>query len=285
MPPHPADTATAALALRARQLHDLLASYGSCLVAFSGGVDSGLVLAAAARAVGITRVAAFTATSPAVPAAEIAAARSFTAELGVRHLVRPTREWTLPQYRQNGPRRCYFCKSILLATAEEIRAELGMSVVATGTNASDLGDYRPGIAAAAERGARSPLQELSITKTEVRALATQLSLSVADKPATPCLASRIAYGVTITPSRLARIEHAETAIRALIGASLRDLRVRDLGDQVRVEVDAEQLPQLCNQPSLHDAVRQAGFNAPIIVAPYRQGALNQLLPDSPLPTP
>lgn len=265
---------------RVGQMCRLLARYRPPLVAFSGGVDSGVVLAVAARALGSGAVVALTAASPAVPAVELAAAREFAAGLGVRHLVRATREWRVPGYRENGPRRCYFCKSTLLDVAQAVRAELSLAAVLTGTNASDLGDYRPGIAAAAERDARAPLLELGLTKPEVRAVARHLGLGLADKPATPCLASRIAYGVPVTPWRLARVERAEAAIRALVGPHLADLRVRDLGDRVRVEVDTPLVAQVRELSTVRDAVRDAGFDTPVTVAGYRSGALNEALPES-----
>lgn len=274
------DPAAVPAAVKVDQLCAHLAGYGSCLVAFSGGVDSGLVLAAATRALGTGQVMALTAQSPAVPAAEVTAARAFASDLGVRHLVRPTAEWTVPGYRDNGPRRCYFCKSTLLDLAQALRADLALAVVVTGTNASDLTDFRPGITAAAERGARAPLAELGMTKTEVRAAAAQLGLALAEKPASPCLASRIAYGVPVTPWRLARVERAEVAIRRRVGSPLVNLRVRDLGDQVRVEVDTGLVEELRDLPDVQAAVRAAGFNVPVTVAAYRSGALNDALPEA-----
>src|SRR6185437_10425161 len=189
--------------------------YGRTLVAFSGGVDSSVVLAGAVRALGTADVAAVTAVSPAVPNAELAVAG----------------------YRDNGPTRCYFCKSTLLDTALAVAAERGFAAVATGTNASDVAaGFRPGIRAAAERGARTPLADAGLDKAAVRDLALHWGLSTWDKPAAACLSSRIAYGVGITPHRLARVERAEAAARKVLGAH--DLRVRDLGDRVRLEVDA-----------------------------------------------
>jgi pyridinium-3,5-biscarboxylic acid mononucleotide sulfurtransferase len=259
------------------QLCRLIAGYGPVLVAFSGGVDSGVVLAAAVRALGTGGVAALTAASPAVPASEMAAARRFAADLGVRHLVRAAGEWRMSGYRENGPTRCYFCKSALLDLARAVRAELRLAAVLTGTNASDLGDYRPGIAAAAERGARTPLLELGLTKPEVRAVAGHLGLGLADKPASPCLASRIAYGVPVTPWRLARVERAEAAIRTLVGPRLTELRVRDLGDRVRIEVDAALVGYVRDLAGVREAVRAAGFEVRVSVAAYRTGALNDAL--------
>ena len=258
-----------------------LAGYGPTLVAFSAGVDSSVVLAAAARALG-PRAAALTAVSPAVPAAEIQAAAAFCAELGVAHHPVPTAEMDKAGYRDNGPRRCYFCKSTLLDTAVGFAAEQGFAAVATGTNASDVAaGFRPGIRAAAERGARTPLADLGLDKEAVRAIAREWGLSTWDKPASACLSSRIAYGVAISPARLARVERAEAAVRRLLAAHrVRDLRVRDLGEAVRVELDAHLVEPVRADPALHEAIRGAGFaGVPVSVAAFRSGSMNELLPD------
>lgn len=262
-----------------------LGTYGSCLVAFSGGADSALVLAAAVRALGAGRAAAFTAVSPAVPAAERAAAASFAAALGVRHFVVDTGELDVAGYRANGPRRCYFCKSVVLDAALRVAAEHGLRTVATGTNADDVRDrFRPGIGAGAERGVRTPLAAAGLSKAEVRRLSREWGLVTWDKPAAPCLSSRIAYGVPITPARLARVERAELALRrrfAAAGLVVRDLRVRDLGGPVRVEVDAEHVAAVA-ELAVGDLLAEAGFAEPgrVAVVPFRSGALNDGLPDA-----
>lgn len=268
-------------ARQADRLVRLMAGWGSTLVAFSGGVDSGLVLAAAVRALGTTRVAALTAVSPALPSAELAAARRFTDRLGVRHLTPVTAEWAVPGYRDNGPRRCYFCKSTLMDAAVALAAAEQVQTIATGTNASDVvAGFRPGIAAAAERGARAPLAELGIDKAGVRAVSRHWGLPTADKPAAPCLASRIAYGVPVTPARLARVERAEAGVRRLLGPAVRNLRVRDLGDAVRVEVDADLVEPARTNPELPGLLHLAGFTGDLTVAPFRSGSLNLLLADT-----
>ncbi|MEO3749577.1 ATP-dependent sacrificial sulfur transferase LarE [Streptomyces sp. B6B3] len=264
----------------ARDLVAELAGYGPTLVAFSGGVDSSVVLAAAVRALGAGRVAAVTAVSPSLPAAELAAARAFCAGLGVAHHTPATREGEVPGYRENaGPRRCYFCKSVLLDTARSLAADLGFATVATGTNASDVvAGFRPGIGAAAERGARTPLADVRLHKPEVRALARHWGLTVWDKPAAACLASRVAYGIPVTPHRLARVERAEAAVRAALGP-LRDLRVRDLGDAVRVEVDADLVERARAASGVAEALRAAGFgDRPVRVERFRSGSMNTGLP-------
>ena len=267
---------------RAERLVSEIAGYGGVLVAFSGGVDSGVVLAAAARALGPGRVAAMTAASPAVPVAELDVAREVCAELGVAGHVDRTGELDVVGYRVNGPRRCFFCKSTLLDRAAALAGELGLPAVATGTNASDVAaGFRPGIRAAAERGARAPLADIGLDKRAVRAVARGWGLSIWDKPAAPCLSSRIAYGVPVTPARLSRVERAELAARArLAGHGLRDLRVRDLGDSVRLELDLALVDRARSDAALLDALAAAGFaGLPVTVAPFRSGALNDLLPD------
>lgn len=260
-----------------------LRDYGRTLVTFSGGVDSSVVLAAAVRALPRADVAAVTAVSPSLPAAELAAARAFCATLGVTHHTVATRELDQPGYRENGPRRCYFCKSSLLAEALTVASVHDFDSIATGTNASDLAaGFRPGIRAAAERGARTPLADLGLDKAAVRGIARHWDLPTWDKPAAACLSSRIAYGVAITPERLARVQRAEVAARHLLaGLGVRDLRVRDLGAAVRLEVDPPVVPAARAHPDLAAAIRNAGFDhARLTVEPFRSGSMNELLPDS-----
>lgn len=269
----------------ADRLIGVIESYGRTLVAFSGGVDSSVVLAAAARALPAGDAAALTAVSPALPAAELAAARRFCDRLGVPHHTVETRELDRAGYRDNGPRRCYFCKSTLLEQAAAVAVTEGFAAVATGTNASDLAaGFRPGIQAAARRGARTPLADLGLDKAAVREIARAWGLETWDKPAAACLSSRIAYGVTITPGRLARVERAEVAARALLAEAsaetVRDLRVRDLGESVRLEIDPAAVPVARAHPDLAAAIRDAGFGAaPLSVEPFRSGSMNELLPD------
>jgi uncharacterized protein len=259
-----------------------MAGYGRTLVAFSGGVDSSVVLAAAVRALGTEQVAAVTAISPSLPAAELEAAREFCADLGVAHHTPATAEMDVPGYRENGSQRCYFCKSVLLDTANALADELGFATTTTGTNASDVvAGFRPGIRAAAERGARTPLADAGLDKAAVRAIARHWGLRVWDKPAAACMASRVAYGISVTPARLARIERAETAVRAALGGAVRDLRVRDLGDAVRLEVDSDLVERARDDHAVDRAIRDAGFtSAPIRVETFRSGSMNDVLADS-----
>ena len=259
-----------------------MAGYGRTLVAFSGGVDSSVVLSAAVRALGTGQVAAVTAVSPSLPAAELQAARAFCAALGVTHHTPATDEMDVPGYRENGPQRCYFCKSVLLDTANALADTLGYETITTGTNASDVvAGFRPGIKAAAERGARTPLADAGLDKAAVRAIARHWGLTVWDKPAAACMASRVAYGISVTPARLARIERAETAVRSALGGAVRDLRVRDLGDAVRLEIDSDLVERARDNGAVSIAIREAGFDStPIRVETFRSGSMNDVLADS-----
>ncbi|MGO4255524.1 ATP-dependent sacrificial sulfur transferase LarE [Marmoricola sp. RAF53] len=255
---------------------------GRILVAFSGGADSAFLLAAAVRAVGPENVAAATAYSPALPAAERDPARAFAESLGVRVLTPETHELDRGGYVANDGDRCAFCKSELLDVLTPLARRHGYDVVATGTNADDArAGFRPGIAAASERGAVTPLLDAGLSKAQVREASRRWGLPTWDKPAAACLSSRIAYGVEITPARLARVEHAEAAVRSLLGARgfvVGDLRVRDLGDTARVELDRTVLDQA--DEALLSVVREAGFAA-VEVDPlgFRSGSMNELLPD------
>ncbi|MFL6119228.1 ATP-dependent sacrificial sulfur transferase LarE [Actinophytocola sp.] len=256
-----------------------VAAYGSVAVAYSGGADSALVLAAAVRALGADRVLAVTAVSESLPAAELAPASALAAELGVRHLTPRTHELASAGYRANGRDRCYFCKSTVLTAITAIAAAQGLATVATGTNADDAADpFRPGIRAGAERGVRTPLRDAGLTKDAVRAISREWHLPTATKPATPCLASRVRYGLAITPYRLARVDRAETAVRALLagaGLATTDLRVRDLDTAVRVEVDAPLAAVVAALPALRQTLAESGFtDVPVEVAPFRSGNLN-----------
>jgi uncharacterized protein len=259
-----------------------LARLPGVVVAFSGGVDSGMLLAAAVRALGADRVIAATAVSPSLPASERAGAAAFAASLGVRHELPATHELDRAGYVANAGDRCAFCKTELVDVLMPLAERLGIADVVTGTNADDVrAGFRPGIRAAAERGAWTPLVRAGLTKDDVRE-AARWGLPLADKPAAACLASRIAYGVPVSAEGLARVEAAEAGLRrALAGAgfAVRNLRVRDLGDDVaRVEVDAPLVADVVARPALLEAV--AGFSR-VEVDPrgFRSGSMNELLPD------
>jgi uncharacterized protein len=272
------------LGMRLATLEEELRRLGSVLVAFSGGADSAFLLAAAVRALGPDDVAAATAYSDSLPVAERDPARALAESLGVRVLTPRTHEMEREGYRANAGDRCYFCKAELLDVLTPLAAEHGLAHVATGTNADDVvAGFRPGIRAADERGAVTPLADAGLTKDQVRAASRAWDLPTWDKPAAACLSSRVAYGVEVTPHRLARVERAEVAARAALAAAgieVRDLRVRDLGHRASLEVDAAAVPAVEAVPGVLAAVRAAGFGAAELDRRgFRSGAMNERLPD------
>jgi pyridinium-3,5-biscarboxylic acid mononucleotide sulfurtransferase len=253
-----------------------LAAAGGVMVAFSGGADSTLLLAAAVRALGERAVAA-TGVSPSLPERELAEARVLAAELGARHLVVATHEGERPGYLRNGPDRCFFCKDELYEVLGPLAAAEGLAL-AVGTNTDDLGDHRPGQRAAANHGVLAPLVAAGLSKAEVREASRRLGLRTADKPAAACLASRVAYGVQVTPARLSRVERAEALLRSF---GLAQLRVRDHGDLARVEVPVDSLADLV-QPDrrarLVAGLRDLGFTfVTLDLEGFRSGSLNATL--------
>lgn len=265
---------------RVQNLLELLRSFGRVGVAFSGGVDSAVVAAAAHRAVG-DRAIAFTAVSPSLPAGERAAAEALARWIGIRHEILETQEFSDPNYVRNSFNRCYFCKTELYRQVLARAPAWGIDVLVNGANADDRGDHRPGMVAAHEFAVRSPLLELNITKQEVREIAREWGLPVWDKPASPCLASRIAYGLEVTPERVARVDRAESYLRNLL--HIRELRVRHEAQELaRVELPLEALPRVVQAPLREQIVtelRRLGFRAVTIdLQGFRSGSLNELIP-------
>jgi pyridinium-3,5-biscarboxylic acid mononucleotide sulfurtransferase len=255
-----------------------IAEYGSCAVAFSGGVDSAVVAKAAKLALGENAVLV-TGTSAALAGGELEVARQVAALVGLRHVEIATEEFDNPSYVANAPDRCYHCKSELYSQLERLAERAGMKVVVNGANADDLGDYRPGMQAATEHQVRSPLAECGIAKQEVRELAAAWDLPVADKPATPCLSSRVAYGQAVTPERLAMIDLAEELLRS---RGFRELRVRyHDGDLARIEVPVDQLSEFGDAAMRNSIVNEfsrLGFKfVTLDLAGFKSGNLNRLI--------
>ncbi|CAN5212621.1 ATP-dependent sacrificial sulfur transferase LarE [soil metagenome] len=269
---------------RLAALESRLKSLGSLLVAFSGGADSAFLLAAAGRSLPPERVAAATAYSDSLPLAERSPAREFAEALGVRVLTPTTHEMEREGYRANAGDRCYFCKAELLDVLAPLAADHGLAHVATGTNADDaVAGFRPGINAGRERGALTPLLDAGLTKDQIRAASRSWELPTWDKPAAACLSSRVAYGIEVSPFRLARVERAEAAARSALsaaGISVRALRVRDLGERDSIEIDVAAVREAAGQPAVLAAVVHAGFGDAVLdPAGFRSGAMNERLGD------
>ena len=254
------------------ELERRIGEHGDAVVAFSGGVDSSVVAAVAARVLG-GRALAVTAVSPSVAAGELEGARRVAATVGIAHEVIATDELAREGYRRNGPDRCYFCKTELYTTLGDLARRRGFHVLLSGANADDAADWRPGLRAAAEHGVHHPLLEAGAGKPAVRALARELGVPSAEKPASPCLASRIPYGTAVDRDTLARIDRAETAVRAL---GFPVVRVRHHGALGRLEVAEEDLDRAHDRAGeLTAAIREAGYRHAVVdPAPFRSGRLN-----------
>ena len=265
--------------MRARRLVDRLRRLESVAVAWSGGVDSAVVAKAAALALG-DKALAVTAVSPSLADAERQIARQAARAIGIRHVEVFTEEFDRPEYRQNAGDRCFYCKDTLYTRMHYQASDAGVSVLVNGANTDDLRDYRPGMQAAQEHAVQSPLIEEGIDKSGVRELARFWNLSVAEKPASPCLSSRIAYGVEVTEERVSRIEQAEALLSELTG--LEEFRVRcEAGDLARIEVPINSLACLIAESvrtRIVSRLLELGFrNVTVDLQGFRSGSLNGAL--------
>lgn len=237
-----------------------LEGMGRVLLGYSGGVDSALLAVVATRSLGAERFLALTGASASYPEAQWVAAQALAARFAVPLRVVSTHELEDPRYRANAPDRCYFCKHELWTRASAVATAEGFDAIIDGTNADDLREHRPGLRAADELGVRSPLAELGWTKADVRDGARALRIPVWDAPASPCLSSRIRYGLEVTPARLGQVEAAEAVIRRL--GARGDLRVRHLGDRARVEADPGEFALLdAHWPAIEASLLSLGFTA------------------------
>lgn len=257
------------------QLKEIFHSMERALIAYSGGIDSTLVAKVAYDVLG-DRALAVTAVSPSLLPEELEDAKIQAATIGIAHELVNTHEMDNPNYTANPINRCYFCKSELHDTLKPLALERGYPYVVDGVNADDLQDYRPGIQAAKERGARSPLAEVGITKLEVRQLSQALGLPWWDKPAQPCLSSRFPYGEEITVAKLQRVGRAEIYLRRL---GYQNLRVRSQGDTAKIELPPEKIKEFVLTSDLEQLVqrfKEFGFiYVTLDLEGYRSGKLNQ----------
>jgi len=265
------------LAEKMAALQGILAAAGKVAVAFSGGVDSAFLLSVACKALGKDNVLAVTATGPVYARRERSFARAFARQLGVSHVLMPT--WDLGRDGPyiNVPDRCFRCKSELFGELVRLAGGRGFNVVADGTNASDLGDYRPGLRALKLLGVRSPLLEAGLEKEEIRSLSREMGLPTWDRPAMACLASRFPYGAPITEEALRQVERAE---EFLLDRDFRQVRVRHYGDVARIEVAAGEIPRLVSQSgSVVSGLKALGYRyVTLDLEGYRMGSMNETLP-------
>jgi len=265
---------------KSERLHEILAATGSLLVAYSGGTDSAFLAFSAHHALG-NKMLAVIADSASLPRKELASALEFTAAHGIPTKILHTAELENPAYAKNDAQRCFHCKDELFTQMEQARFDLGFVHLAYGMNLDDRGEFRPGQQAARLHGALAPLLDAQLTKDEIRTLAREAGLELADKPASACLSSRIEYGRAVTHENLSQVERAEDALAAM---GFRKVRVRHHGDLARVEIARDDLPRALRLEVLDDiteALKACGFRYTTLdTQGYRTGSMNEVLPIS-----
>ncbi len=263
------------------RLINVLKSKESVLVAFSGGVDSAVVAAAAKIALK-DKAVAVTINSPLIPSEEIEMAVRVAKEIGIEHIIIEGNELKDPNFVRNPINRCYFCKKNLASKLKELARKRGLKSIVDGSNSEDLKDYRPGRIALKEEGISSPLIEVKLTKKEVREIAKILGLSIAEKPSSACLASRIPYGQKITLKRIKRVAKAEKIVKDIV--KVKQVRVRDHGDIARIEVDPNERRLFFNEKIMDEVsqkLQMLGFKfVALELSGYIQGSMNKLLTKS-----
>jgi uncharacterized protein len=268
------DTSSCGSSLKIDALRRVVGNLGGAVVAFSGGVDSSLVAAVAAEVLG-DRALAVTAVSASLAPGELSQARRTAASIGIRHRTVRTREVEKEAYLSNGADRCYHCKSELYDVLRRVADRERLPFVVSGANADDLGDFRPGLAAAAERDVRHPLVEAGLSKADVRDACREMGLETWDKPASACLSSRIAFGVRISVEQLSKVGRAERALKDL---GFRQVRVRVHDELVRVEVELQDVPRLADEEVRGRAVaalKQLGYRyVTLDLEGFRSGSMN-----------
>ena len=263
---------------RINRLSEIIRQLGSVVVAFSGGTDSTLLLAACLRELGPDRVLAATADSPTLPRSELREAEELAAQLGARHVVIATNELGDERFACNPENRCYYCKQELFSRLRSLAEESGFAHLVYGATAADLGDHRPGMVAAQEAGAMAPLLQAGLTKQDVRDLSRQFGLPTWDKPAMACLSSRFPYGLAITEPALRQVEAAEELLRSRLG--FRQVRVRHHGDVARIEVPVDDLPRLVQtvRAEVVGELLKLGYTyVTVDLEGFRSGSMNEAL--------